>query len=383
MCHTQVVPLTPAAGLIEWVEGSETFGHYLFGNMSSDPESYAESAHGRHSRPGDWSFLECMGRMKEEAGRGSTFKSRLAIYDEISKRFPPAFRHYFLERYPSPDEWFVRRLAYTRSVAVTSIVGYVVGIGDRHPQNMLIDKRTGEMIHIDFGVAFEQGKTLRTPERVPFRLTRDVIDAMGVTKTRGTFVRSCEATLAVLRSNSEALLTVCEVFMHDPLYRWTVSPLRKRQAADDGENNSNGDSNVATGGDAGGDEAWDVCVLDGSASTGAEYDASTGLKRTKTHRAGGAKRLKLKTSRASTIDVSASVTATGGAAATPGGGGDTPAKGNREADRALLRLRQKLSGYEDPNGTALSVSGQVNKVVKEAQDPELLSQMYYGWAPFL
>jgi phosphatidylinositol kinase/protein kinase (PI-3 family) len=318
--------------------------------------------------------------MKQEAGRGSTFKSRLAIYDQICRRFPPAFRHFFLERYPSPNEWFVRRLAYTRSVAVTSIVGYVVGIGDRHPQNMLIDKRTGEMIHIDFGVAFEQGKTLRTPERVPFRLTRDVIDAMGVTKTRGTFVRCCEVALSVLRANSEALLTVCEVFMHDPLYRWTVSPLRKRQAADDGDTTEG--NNVSNAINLESEDGWSILNLD--PSVGGDDVASLGLKRTKTQRAGGSKRLKLK-SKADlangATETAASVaagTAEGGMA---GGGGQT--KGNREADRALLRLRQKLSGYEDPNGTALSVPGQVNKVVKEAQDPELLSQMYYGWAPYL
>jgi phosphatidylinositol kinase/protein kinase (PI-3 family) len=33
------------------------------------------------------------------------------------------------------------------------------------------------------GVAFEQGKMLRVPELVPFRLTRDIEDAMGITGT--------------------------------------------------------------------------------------------------------------------------------------------------------------------------------------------------------
>ena len=48
----------------------------------------------------------------------------------------------------------------------------MIGIGDRHAQNILVDTVTAELVHIDFGIVFEQGKTLTTPETVPFRLTR-------------------------------------------------------------------------------------------------------------------------------------------------------------------------------------------------------------------
>jgi ataxia telangiectasia mutated family protein len=37
-----------------------------------------------------------------------------------------------------------------------------------------------------------QGKTLTTPETVPFRLTRDVIDGMGISGCEGSFRKSCE-----------------------------------------------------------------------------------------------------------------------------------------------------------------------------------------------
>lgn len=48
------------------------------------------------------------------------------------------------------------RLNYTRSVATTSIVGHLLGLGDRHVSNILLDNSTGEVVHIDFGVAFDQ-----------------------------------------------------------------------------------------------------------------------------------------------------------------------------------------------------------------------------------
>jgi PI-3-kinase-related kinase SMG-1 len=37
------------------------------------------------------------------------------------------------------------------------------------------------VIHIDYNVCFEKGKTLRVPERVPFRLTPNVETALGLT----------------------------------------------------------------------------------------------------------------------------------------------------------------------------------------------------------
>lgn len=61
------------------------------------------------------------------------------------------------------------------------------------------------------GVAFEQGKTLPTPETVPFRLTRDIVDGMGVAGVEGVFRRSCEKTMEVMRASHEELRTIVEV----------------------------------------------------------------------------------------------------------------------------------------------------------------------------
>lgn len=81
---------------------------------------------------------------------------KLAKFLENRKQFKPAMRHYFTETQKVPLEWFRTRLAYTRSVATTSIVGHVLGLGDRHVSNILIDNVSGEVVHIDLGIAFEQ-----------------------------------------------------------------------------------------------------------------------------------------------------------------------------------------------------------------------------------
>lgn len=38
-----------------------------------------------------------------------------------------------------------------------SMVGYIIGLGDRHLDNVLIDMTTGEVVHIDYNVCFEKG----------------------------------------------------------------------------------------------------------------------------------------------------------------------------------------------------------------------------------
>lgn len=53
-------------------------------------------------------------------------------------------------------------------------VGWLLGLGDRHLDNILFDNRTGELVHIDYNVVFERGKQLRVPEIVPFRLTQSM-----------------------------------------------------------------------------------------------------------------------------------------------------------------------------------------------------------------
>ncbi len=72
--------------------------------------------------------------------------------------------------------------------------GYIIGLGDRHSHNILLDRKTAEVVHIDLGVAFEQGRFLNTPELVPFRLTSNIVDGMGAT---GDTPHTCCTVVAV------------------------------------------------------------------------------------------------------------------------------------------------------------------------------------------
>lgn len=101
------------------------------------------------------------------------------------------------------EAWLDRRSNYCRTLAVMSMVGHILGLGDRHPSNLLMDRVSGKIIHVDFGDCFEvaMAREVRSivqllspseshllidwseqkhPEKVPFRLTRMLTSAMEV-----------------------------------------------------------------------------------------------------------------------------------------------------------------------------------------------------------
>lgn len=116
---------------------------------------------------------------------------------------------------------FVFLCRYSGSLAAMSMVGHILGLGDRHLDNILIDFFSGDIVHIDYNVCFEKGKRLKVPEIVPFRLTQTLEAALGLTGLEGVFRANCEAVIGVLRKNKDLLLMLLEVFVWDPLIEWT------------------------------------------------------------------------------------------------------------------------------------------------------------------
>lgn len=207
----KVLPLTASSGLIEFVPDTIPLHEFLM------------PAHERYN-PKDLKGSQC--RKEIFSVQSRTVEHRINAYRKVTERFQPVMKYFFMEYFMDPDEWFVKRLAYTRSTAAISMLGHVLGLGDRHGHNILLDTKTGEVVHIDLGIAFEAGRILPVPELVPFRLTRDIVDGMGISKTEGVFRRCCEFTLDALREEQYSIMTILDVLRFDPLYTWSISPVR-------------------------------------------------------------------------------------------------------------------------------------------------------------
>jgi hypothetical protein len=64
---------------------------------------------------------------------------------------------------------------FLKSAAVYTIITYLLGIGDRHLDNIMITN-TGYLFHIDYGFLLGQDPKILTPS---MRITSDIVDALG------------------------------------------------------------------------------------------------------------------------------------------------------------------------------------------------------------
>merc|ERR1712012_605737 len=200
-----VVPLSTNSGLIGWVPQSDTL-HALIRDYREKKKVLLNVEHRIMQRMApDYDHLPLMNKVE-------VFEHSLenTAGDDLAKLL--------LLKSPSSEVWFDRRTNFTRSLAVMSMVGYVLGLGDRHPSNLLLDRNSGRIVHIDFGDCFEIAmRREKFPEKIPFRLTRMLIRAMEVSGIEGNFRKTCENTIRVMRESRESVLAIMEAFVYDPL----------------------------------------------------------------------------------------------------------------------------------------------------------------------
>ncbi|XP_041126162.1 phosphatidylinositol 4,5-bisphosphate 3-kinase catalytic subunit beta isoform-like isoform X2 [Polyodon spathula] len=103
---------------------------------------------------------------------------------------------------------------FTLSCAGYCVATYVLGIGDRHSDNIMV-RSTGQLFHIDFGHILGNFKSKFgiKRERVPFILTYDFIHVIqqgktGNTEKFGRFRQYCEEAYLILRKNGNLFITL-------------------------------------------------------------------------------------------------------------------------------------------------------------------------------
>jgi FKBP12-rapamycin complex-associated protein len=135
-----ISPLSHNCGLVGWVPHTDTL-HSLIRDYRQSKKTPLNLEHREMLKiASDYDLLTVMQKVEvfTDALRRTTGKGN-DLYEILWLKST------------NSEEWLERRTKFTRSLAVMSMVGYILGLGDRHPSNLMLDKLSGRVLHIDFG----------------------------------------------------------------------------------------------------------------------------------------------------------------------------------------------------------------------------------------
>ena len=127
-----VIPLSPKSGLIEWVPNCDTL-HALIKDYRDSKKALVTIEHRiiLQMAP-DFEHLPLIKKIE-------VFRHTLEQTTGLD-----LYKVLWLKSRNS-EVWLQRRTNFTRSLAVMSMVGYILGLGDRHPSNLMLHKYTGKV----------------------------------------------------------------------------------------------------------------------------------------------------------------------------------------------------------------------------------------------
>uniref|UniRef100_A0A8B9FQK3 DNA-dependent protein kinase catalytic subunit n=1 Tax=Amazona collaria TaxID=241587 RepID=A0A8B9FQK3_9PSIT len=229
----QVIPMTTRLGLIQWLENTCTLKEFLKNSMSEEENINYNSKKGPHATYSEW--LSKMGGkaqgfsryhvMYRNADRTETVKSFRSRESSVPEDL---LRRAFVKMSTSPEAFLSLRSHFASSHALICISHWILGIGDRHLSNFMINKETGGMVGIDFGYAFGSAtQFLPVPELMPFRLTRQFVNLMMPVKEWGLIYSVMVHALRAYREDPDLLISTMDVFVKEPSLDWKNSEQRQ------------------------------------------------------------------------------------------------------------------------------------------------------------
>ncbi|KAI5160548.1 serine-protein kinase ATM [Nematocida ausubeli] len=198
----KILGLDKLFGIIEFIDQAEPVG------------SVIEGLHKKHF-PKEISSAKCREIMQRYINAPIDVKTKTLAY--LQSKYSPALKRVFEGK--GPFEYYKERRSFTNSFSILSIATYVLGLGDRHPQNILLDRKSKELINIDLNLIFDQGKALSISEKVPFRMTRNFQQAI-LTNSAQSYEKTMNSFLAALKDSKENLLVFVSILRSEPLQRW-------------------------------------------------------------------------------------------------------------------------------------------------------------------
>ncbi|XP_069369172.1 DNA-dependent protein kinase catalytic subunit isoform X2 [Paralichthys olivaceus] len=226
----QVIPISTRIGLIEWMENTCTLKEFLQSTMTEEEQQKAGRAPEVYNR---WlssfapnaSAIAVYGHAYKKAKRADAVSNFLKVLQHVPSDL---LKRAFLKMCNSPEAFLSLRSHFISSHALLCVSHWILGIGDRHLSNYMINMETGGMIGIDFGHAFGSAtQFLPVPELMPFRLTRQFVNLMQPLKESGLIQNVMVHSLRAFRAEPDLLLNTMDVFVKEPSLDWKNFELKQ------------------------------------------------------------------------------------------------------------------------------------------------------------
>lgn len=148
-----VTCLSEDCGILEWVPNTDSMRNLVMASYNPQASPFSIKRRGR--RLGNYGdnmtlksgFEKCQSLFFKN---GNLHQAASMFEDICLKPHPPLLYWYFVQHFMDPHSWYEARTRFTLSCAAWSAVGHVIGLGDRHSENILVDTSSGQCVHVDF-----------------------------------------------------------------------------------------------------------------------------------------------------------------------------------------------------------------------------------------
>lgn len=248
-----VIPLSDKSGLIKWIDGVVAIFDLVKHEQNRRKEREERTKAAALAAAGDKGaklpapaaqiikpselfshkllhHLHAAGLHKSTARKDIPLHVLLSVFDEMQSEGgePHLLQKELWLSSATPSEWLLKIQSFTRSLSSMSLIGYILGLGDRHLGNMMVSPSRGDVLHIDYNISLERGLKLPIPEIVPWRMTNILTRVGGIAGMGGTgsgntgnFAQGCLIVLSTLRAQEHMFSSMLgHRFIYAPLSEW-------------------------------------------------------------------------------------------------------------------------------------------------------------------